>query len=207
MTTSHNNGSGRLAALHDLTDFKVANNDLDIRGWEVIGADGQRIGVVDDLIVDRSVMKVRYLDIDVDKHLLLPDVDTRHTVVPIGAAHLDDESDQVFLADISQESLARFPFYKGGPISDEMEYRIMHVLTNPTDTYSAPSGGHTAPTEEFYNREHFDEDRFYRNRQPKVSSSPIQEDIATIERLRQMLDEGTITPDEFTALKRKAIGL
>src|SRR5690606_22415619 len=114
----------RLAPLHSLSDFKVANNNLDVRGWEVVGADGQRIGVVDDLIVDTTLMKVRYLDVDVDKNLLLPDVDTRHTVIPIGAAHLDDDSDQVFLADINQTSLARLPFYKGGAINDDLEYRI-----------------------------------------------------------------------------------
>lgn len=207
MTTTYNDGAGRLAALHDLKDFKVANQNLDVRGWEVVGADGQRIGVVDDLIVDRTVMKVRYLDVDVDKNLLLPDADTRHTVIPIGAAHLDDDSDQVFLSDISHTSLVRFPFYKGGAINEEMEYRIMHALSNSDDTYTAPTGGYTTPDEEFYNRDHFNEERFYQNRQPGISHSPIQEDIATIERLRQMLDQGTITPEEFAVLKRKAIGL
>ncbi len=195
----------RLAPLHSLIDYKVANNNLDIRGWEVIGADGQRIGVVDDLIVDTALMKVRYLDVNVDRKLLLPDADTPHTVIPIGAAHLDDDSDQVFLSEINQTSLARLPFYKGGAINDELEYRIMHSLTNQQEPYTTPAEPQSPPTADFYRDEHFNEEKFYGNRQNTESTSPVQEDIATIERLRQMLDDGTITQDEFATLKRKAI--
>ncbi|MGV3541459.1 MAG: PRC-barrel domain-containing protein [Rufibacter sp.] len=202
-----NTGASRLAPLHNLTDYKVADHNLDVRGWEVVGADGKRLGVVDDLIVDREVMKVRYLDIDVDKHLLLPDTDLRHILIPIGAAHLDDDSDQVFVSNLNEQSLGRYPFYHGGPVEADYEHRVMHAITHPGETYA--STGNTAPTEDFYRQEHFNEDRFYQNRMQAggLGTSPVHEDIATIERLRQMLEQGTITQEEFSALKRKAIGL
>ncbi|MBC3540515.1 PRC-barrel domain-containing protein [Rufibacter sediminis] len=238
-----NDGLPRLAPLHDLRDFKVANNNLDVRGWEVIGSDGKRIGKVDDLIVDRELMKVRYLDVDVDKDRVLPDTDARHILVPIGAAQLDDDSDQVFVG-MDQMSLSRFPFYRGGAVDADYEYRVMHAITSPNETYSQQTAS-PSPSAEFYGREQFNEDRFYGNRHQRgqsipqdqshfhsstssssnfgsgstVGSSsnlgsgsnldgrPVQDDIATIERLRTMLEQGTITQDEFTALKRKAIGL
>lgn len=220
----------RLTALHDLKDFKVADDNLDVRGWEVIGSDGQRIGKVDDLIVDRELMKVRYLDIDVDKNRVLPDTDARHILLPIGAAQLDDDSDQVFVA-MDQTALSRFPFYRGGTVDPEYEYRVMHAITSPNENYiSSSAAPMAAPSADFYSREHFDENRFYRNRSRRDAQSrphdtqtthyqttgasqgvggspPIQEDIATIERLRQMLEQGTITQEEFSALKRKAIGI
>ncbi|MBA9077590.1 MULTISPECIES: PRC-barrel domain-containing protein [Rufibacter] len=206
MATHRNTGAARLAPLHDLTDFKVAKQNLDVRGWEVIGANGKRIGVVDDLIVDRDLMKVRYLDIDVDKHLLLPDTDLRHIILPIGAAHLDADSDQVFAPSLTESALGQFPFYRGGVVDSDYEYRVMHAITQPQETYTAPSSAE--PTDEFYGQDHFNEDRFYQNRMQSggLGANPVQEDIAAIERLRQMLNEGTITQEEFAALKRKAIG-
>ncbi|RNI32572.1 hypothetical protein EFA69_04435 [Rufibacter immobilis] len=218
MTYKSNDGLPRLAPLHDLKDFKVADRNLDVRGWEVIGSDGKRLGKVDDLIVDRELMKVRYLDVDVDKNHILPDTDARHILVPIGAAQLDDDGDQVFVT-MDQASLSRFPFYRGGAVDADYEYRVMHAVTSPGQAYTQQSAAATtSPNADFYSREQFDENRFYSNRQqrqqtqdnyqsPIMGNSPIQEDIATIERLRQMLEQGTITHDEFTALKRKAIGL
>ncbi|GGK84058.1 PRC-barrel domain-containing protein [Rufibacter glacialis] len=244
MANHANDGLARLAPLHDLKDFKVANRNLDVRGWEVIGSDGKRIGKVDDLIVDRELMKVRYLDVDVDKEHVLVDTDPRHILIPIGAAQLDDDGDQVFVG-LDQMSLARFPFYRGGAVDADYEYRVMHAITSPTDTQSQQTQANTqqvSPNADFYGREHFNEDRFYGNRHQRsqshaqdqshfqgtntnlgsntgyssntgvgagsgTDSRPVQDDIATIERLRAMLEEGTITQEEFTALKRKAIGL
>lgn len=209
MATQLKPDTPRLVPLHDLTDFKVANHNLDVRGWEVIGADGKRIGKVDDLIVDSELMKVRYLDVDVDKNLLLPDTDLRHLLLPIGAAHLDDDSDQVFATGINEASLARFPLYRGGVVDAEYEYRVMHAITSPNDTYTASTQAPAMPAEDFYHHEQFNEDRFYQNRSQQMHGgigSSVQDDMATIERLRQMLDQGTITQEEFAALKRKAIG-
>ncbi|WP_192823798.1 PRC-barrel domain-containing protein [Rufibacter sp. LB8] len=212
MAYSSSNGPARLTPLHDLKDFKVADRNLDVRNWEVIGADGQRLGKVDDLIVDRELMKVRYLDIDVDKDRFLPDTDARHLLVPIGAAHLDDDNNQVFLANIDQNALTRFPFYRGGAVDSDLEYRVMHAFTKPNDAYMAPAAT-AAPTADFYQNDHFNEERFYQKNQNSgmmnaggVSGGGVQDDIATIERLKQMLDQGTITQEEFAVLKRKAIG-
>ena len=56
----------RVAALRNLRGYKVAEEDPDVRGWEVAGGDGLRIGTVNDLLVDTATGKVRYLDIQLD---------------------------------------------------------------------------------------------------------------------------------------------
>lgn len=61
----------RVAALRNLRGYKVAEGDPDVRGWEVAGGDGLRIGTVNDLLVDTVAGKARYLDIELDPSLYL----------------------------------------------------------------------------------------------------------------------------------------
>ncbi|GAA4311140.1 PRC-barrel domain-containing protein [Nibribacter koreensis] len=234
----------RLRPLHKLSNFKVSDNNLDVRGWEVVGSDGRRIGKVDDLIVDQTLMKVRYLDVDVDPNLLLPDTDDRHILVPIGAAHLDESADEVRVTGLELAGLSRYPFYRGGEVTPDYEYRVLHAVTSPTTSFMTTSSHTTPPDDQFYEQESFDDSRFYQTRRHQddyidqrssavnadmsrnmntnvgstsgmgsttgtgmTGNSAIEGDIATIERLKRMLDEGTINHDEFTALKRKALGL
>lgn len=234
----------RLRPLHKLSNFKVSDNNLDVRGWEVMGSDGRRIGKVDDLIVDQTLMKVRYLDVDVDPNLLLPDTDDRHILVPIGAAHLDESADEVRVTGLELAGLSRYPFYRGGEVTPDYEYRVLHAVTSPTTSFMTTSSHTTPPDDQFYEQESFDDSRFYQTRRQQedyidqrssashadmnrnmntnagstsgmgsttgtgmTGNSAIDGDIATIERLKRMLDEGTINHDEFTALKRKALGL
>lgn len=71
---SHTQGTAarpRVAALRNLRGYKVAEGDPDVRGWEVAGGDGLRIGTVNDLLVDTVAGKVRYLDIQLDPGLYL----------------------------------------------------------------------------------------------------------------------------------------
>jgi PRC-barrel domain len=65
----HDSNTPRIAALRNLQGYKVADGDPDIRGWEVVGGDGRRIGTVNDLLVDTAESRVRYLDIELDAGL------------------------------------------------------------------------------------------------------------------------------------------
>ena len=65
---------GRPPLVHlEGSGYKVAEGDPDVRGWAVIGQDGRRIGEVDDLLVDTHAMKVRYLEVRLDRDLLASD--------------------------------------------------------------------------------------------------------------------------------------
>jgi hypothetical protein len=62
--------SPALSSLTDLRDFTVADGDPDVRGWDAFTGEGRRIGEVHDLLVDTAAMKVRYLDVHLDRELL-----------------------------------------------------------------------------------------------------------------------------------------
>jgi sporulation protein YlmC with PRC-barrel domain len=68
----------RLVKLSD-SDFVPANPEDDVRGKDVYDAQGQRIGGVDDLYIDRPEREVRFLEVGVggflgigEKHFLVP---------------------------------------------------------------------------------------------------------------------------------------
>jgi len=52
--------------LSHLHNYRISEGDPDVRGWEVFGADGRKMGEVDDLLVDTEALKVRYLDVCLD---------------------------------------------------------------------------------------------------------------------------------------------
>jgi sporulation protein YlmC with PRC-barrel domain len=61
------------------SDFVLENPEQDIRGKDVYGVDGEHVGGVDDLYIDRQERKVRFLELVAGgflgiggKHLLVP---------------------------------------------------------------------------------------------------------------------------------------
>jgi sporulation protein YlmC with PRC-barrel domain len=151
----------RVVPLDDLDDFRVAGDDPDPRGWEVVAADGGRIGEVDDLLVDTGAMKVRYLDVGVDDGVSAePD---RHVLVPIGYARIDRDHDRVIVDGLSSADLRAIPSYRHGPITRAFE-------TDVRDSYRrgrapAQAGASSDPThaahDEFYSDDSFDEAGFW----------------------------------------------
>lgn len=106
---------GQLARLHDMHDYKVAHGEPHVRGWDVKTADGQKVGEVDDLIVDTNAMQVRYLDIKLDQKSLKLNED-RHVLLPISGARLDDHEDEVLLGAMTPVQLAALPAYRDGDV-------------------------------------------------------------------------------------------
>jgi stress response protein YsnF len=83
-----------LRPLSEISNYTIEKGDPDPRGYAVVSADGRQIGRVEDLIVDTSAMKVRYLVVD-----LADDVnrtaDHRSILLPTDATELRDDSNQV----------------------------------------------------------------------------------------------------------------
>ena len=102
---------GRLARLEDLDDYQVADGEPDPRGWDVKTADGIPVGKVDSLVADTGAMRVRYLDVKLDRKALQLDED-RHVLVPIGEARLDDDEDDVRLLSTTAAQLLAMPPYR-----------------------------------------------------------------------------------------------
>ena len=145
-----------LYRLSELIDYEVADRDPDVRGWKVLSVDQKLIGKVNELIVDLDAMKVRYLDVNVNKEISDAGTYDRHLLIPIGAAELDKKDDVVKLNDIETVTLLKLPAYQGGSISRDYE-RSLRKSFNPR--YEPET-----TEENFYNDELYDDSRFYRSR-------------------------------------------
>jgi photosynthetic reaction center H subunit len=146
----------RVAPLNELDDYKVAEGDPDVRGWVVLGADGQRIGKVDELLADTVAMKVRYLDVEVDDDLL-ETREERHVLIPIGYARLDRDEDRIYVDALNASAVAALPEYTRGSMTRDDETRLR---THFDREYAAGAPA----SEDFYEHDLYDEDRFFASR-------------------------------------------
>ncbi|MEO5590345.1 MAG: PRC-barrel domain-containing protein [Gemmatimonadaceae bacterium] len=114
------NDASELARLGDLDGFQVAAGDHDIRGWEVRTPDDAKIGKVEELIVDLAERRVRYLEVKADGKVLGVD-DDRYILIPIGAARLREDGNDVLIERLPAQGLAGVPLYERGEITREYE--------------------------------------------------------------------------------------
>src|SRR5437868_2574225 len=84
-------------------DYQVAPGEQDVRNWEVCLASDEKVGEVDDLIIDPAAGKVRYLDVELDHEAVGWDND-RHVLVPIASAQLDTNEEEVVLNGMTREA-------------------------------------------------------------------------------------------------------
>lgn len=146
----------RVIPLGQLDDFTVADGDPDVRGWDVLAADGRKIGEVDELLVDSTAMKVRYLDVDVDDGAAAGD---RHVLIPIGYARLDRERDRVLVDALQSGDLGGMPVYDQGPVTRDFEGSVRDSFRASAATAEADRP--SATDDDFYAGDAFDEARFY----------------------------------------------
>lgn len=100
----------KLVPLSGLEGFQVQAGDLDLRGWEVVAADGTPLGTVDDLLVDRADMAVHELVVAVRET-------GRQARLPLAETRIETEDRRVHLRVGAAASLAP---YVGGSGLEEM---------------------------------------------------------------------------------------
>ena len=142
-----------LRRLRDLTEFEVADDNPDVRGWTVRGSDGQALGTVFELIVELEALKVRYLDVELDSRFQINEHES-HILLPIGVAALDDDGDNVFVPALNAESVLNYPPYAEIQITREYEEAMLRALSLET-----------GPSDQFYERDCYDASGFYRRGQ------------------------------------------
>jgi uncharacterized protein (TIGR02271 family) len=171
-----NDDLDRVVPLDQLDDYKVAEGDPDVRGWEVVASDGRKIGEVDQLLVDTAAMKVRYLDVDVDNDLVAgaTDASDRHVLIPIGYARLDEASDRVIVDQLASSDVVGLPEYTHGPITRDFETSVRsrfdagYTATGTTAAAGAAGLASTGAADttrdtdsDFYSHDLYDDNRFY----------------------------------------------
>ncbi|WP_051718428.1 PRC-barrel domain-containing protein [Hymenobacter sp. IS2118] len=142
-----------LRRLRDLTDFEVADDNPDVRGWVVRGGDGHALGQVHELIVDPVALKVRYLDVELDARFQRGPHEN-HILLPIGVASLDAEDDNVFVTALNAETVLSYPPYIELQVTREYEEAMLRAL-----------GREPGQPALFYEQDSFDASSFY-NRRP-----------------------------------------
>lgn len=141
----------------DHSDYQIAENQPKIDGWKIVDASGRKVGKVKDLLFDEAALKVRYIITNLKKGDLLDLDDDREILIPIGQAQLDTENDQVVVPNISKEAITSLPHYrKVDDLTRDDETRFRNIFAGTT------SGDYNR--EKFYDHEHYDEDRFYANK-------------------------------------------
>ena len=143
--------NAHLGRLNDLDEFKVADGYPDIRGWEVKTGDGQKLGKVGDLIVDTQAMRVRYLDVELDRSVgqmardaATPGDQEGHTLLPIGNVQLDDKHDDVVVNGYTLEQVAGLPRYGGQTITRDYERSLVDRHRNRTGVGGTAAGAAAA---------------------------------------------------------------
>ncbi|HEX8697091.1 MAG TPA: DUF2382 domain-containing protein [Longimicrobium sp.] len=154
-----NENLDQVVPLKQLDDFKVAEGEPDVRGWDVVSADGRKIGEVEELLVDTGAMKVRYLDVDLDNSLIAGDPD-RHVLVPIGYARLERERDCVVVDNLNASDLASLPAYDHRPLTRDFETSVRDSFGRGT-TAAGAAGAAGGAADDFYGHQSFDDSGFY----------------------------------------------
>ncbi|HEY7030562.1 MAG TPA: PRC-barrel domain-containing protein [Thermomicrobiales bacterium] len=88
------------------SDLLIEYADEDVRGRVVLTVDGDRIGSVDDLLIDKEEQKVRFLEVGSGGFL---GIGERKSLIPIEAVSQVDE--QRVVVDHSREHVAAAPIY------------------------------------------------------------------------------------------------
>ena len=154
--------------LEELSDYKVADSDKDVRNWKVNDVDGRTIGEVDNLLVNKNTERVIYLDVKVDESIISEDYKpyTRkvkdgvhdfinhegenHLIIPIGMVTLDLDNKIVSTRAINYETFAQTKrLKKGSPITRDYEQNVFDSYTRLEEEPNHPED------ERYYDREEF----------------------------------------------------
>lgn len=168
----------RLVPLNETAEFQVAPQAPDVRGWPAVLPDGTSVGTVTDLIVDRAVGRVRYVEVALSD---APDGAERHVLVPIGTAQMDSTRDLVIVPAATLITVADRMQYERGAVTRQYEATIRRqvlgmdpeaaeraaVRADERDADAARDAAeaHEREVDEaYYANEHYDERRFLAGR-------------------------------------------
>lgn len=131
--------------LDELSDYKISHKDQDVRGWDIKDRDNRVVGKVDNLLVNKNLEKVVYLDVEVDSSIIEanhdpygkpanPDVrefinkkGENHIIVPVGMVTIHHDPDYVFTESINYQTFAETKRYETGtPVNREYEENVLN---------------------------------------------------------------------------------
>lgn len=136
--------AARILPLREARGFRLPKDAPNPRGWNVFGADNERVGKVEELLVDPDLMRVRYLVVDVASDLYLLRED-RHVVVPIEHVELRERGGDAWVQGLTAREIAQLPGYGGGALDPLVEDRVMDAFNRSGHGPAAAEARDAAP--------------------------------------------------------------
>jgi sporulation protein YlmC with PRC-barrel domain len=127
----------RIVPLAEAREFRLPKDAPNPKGWEVFGADNERLGTVAGLLVDPRTMKVSYLDVDVADDLFRLKED-RHVAIPLEAVELRERGADVWVRGLGAREAARLPAYTGGALDPLVEEHVRRAFGGHLEEGRAP---------------------------------------------------------------------
>ncbi|MDT0691614.1 PRC-barrel domain-containing protein [Salegentibacter sp. F188] len=139
---NRDNNNKHLFYLNELSDYKVASDDPDVRGWEVQDRENRVVGKVDNLLVNKNTNRVVYLDVDVDQsiieanhkpyrdsandgvHEFINKDGENHLILPVGLVRLNTDKNFVYTDRIDHSTFSETKRIEKGANVDR-EYEIV----------------------------------------------------------------------------------
>lgn len=166
------NKDRNLYRLDELSDYKIASNYSDVRGWKIVDADNRTIGKIDNLWVNKDMKRVVYLDVNVDKALIedsknevhdaiagnnerefiYKDGDS-HIIIPIGSVSINKDTKIVMANSIGYNTFRKTNRYNQHDNFDRNYERRVMKSYYPDDQSRFES---EIDDDSFYNRREFD---------------------------------------------------
>ena len=200
----------------DHSNFEIVKGEPDIRGWDLRYRNGEKIGSVEELILDTKAKKIRYMIVDLDENELR--LEHRKTMIPIGFAELDKLHDDVLIPNVSVDQLCRLPDYKRNSLSPELERSIASVFGRKVNVEPVASIKREERKvnevdddldPDFYSHEDYNADNLYRNRlnlekRPKLQDSEYDQGLRLWEKRSkgETIDTSDLTEEEREKLLR-----
>jgi uncharacterized protein (TIGR02271 family) len=198
---SRPSGDPRCAALHDLDDYEVAEGYPDPRGWTVRSADGRDVGKVRDLIVDTGSMRTRYLAVRLDDYF----TDERgeyDVLVPIGAARLDDDGDNVIVNELTAARIASLPAYDPRSLTRDQEHELRTHFTSGDAMSAGTIGPGATAGSDFYDHEHFDDRNFFSRGRDRARDER-RDDVEPARARTEEAERLTVSEEQLAVGKRQ----
>ncbi len=161
-----------LYRLDELSDYKVASDYSDVRGWKIVDADNRTIGKVDNLWVNKDMQRVVYLDVNVDKELIEDSKNdvhdaiandnvnefmykdgNSHIIIPIGSVSINKDTKIVMANSIGYDTFRKTTRYNQEQNFDRNYEKKVLNSYYPNDK---SSDGADSDDDAFYNRREFD---------------------------------------------------
>lgn len=166
------NKDRNLYRLDELSDYKIASNYSDVRGWKIVDTDNRTIGKIDNLWVNKDMQRVVYLDVNVDKKLIedsrievhdaiandngrefiYKDGDS-HIIIPIGSVSINKDTKIVMANNIGYDTFRKTSRYNlQNNFDRNYERRVLNSYYPDNESRIVSD----SDDDNFYNRREFD---------------------------------------------------